>query len=110
MDPRQRPRLIEIIQNLRERITEARGNGWLGEVEGLQVSFDAAMAKLNSLKNSRTDGRPQLVDLGIPVFTDTTSEPPSGTGKPSHASDTPDLVRLPSLADGPDREADPAGR
>ncbi|MGV9245928.1 hypothetical protein [Streptomyces sp. NPDC003710] len=29
-----------------------RANGWLGEVEGLQVSFDTAMAKLNSLKNS----------------------------------------------------------
>lgn len=71
MDPRQRPRLLEIIQNLRERITEARGNGWLGEVEGLQVSFDAAMAKLKSLKNAPTDGRPQLIDLGMPVFTDT---------------------------------------
>ncbi|RZU30215.1 hypothetical protein EV284_5172 [Streptomyces sp. BK022] len=53
LDPRQRPRLIEIIQNLRERIREARANGWLGEVEGLQVSFDAAMAKLNSLSDLR---------------------------------------------------------
>ncbi|GAA0898029.1 MULTISPECIES: hypothetical protein [Streptomyces violaceusniger group] len=70
MDPRQKPRLIEIIQNLRERIREARANGWLGEVEGLRVSFDAAMAKLKSLKNTPTDGRPQLVDLGMPVFTD----------------------------------------
>ncbi|MFD4625736.1 hypothetical protein [Streptomyces sp. NPDC058475] len=69
MDPRQKPRLIEIIQNLRERIREARANGWLGEVEGLQGSFDAAMAKLSSLKRSPTDGRPQLVDLGMPVFT-----------------------------------------
>ncbi|MCX0241920.1 hypothetical protein [Streptomyces drozdowiczii] len=60
MDPRQRPRRIEIIQNLRERITEARGNGWLGEAEGLQVSFDFVMAKLNSLKRTPTDGRPQL--------------------------------------------------
>ncbi|MFJ9080084.1 hypothetical protein ACIRO3_33345 [Streptomyces sp. NPDC102278] len=86
MDPRQRPRLIEIIQNLRERITEARGNGWLGEVEGLQVSFDAAMAKLNSLKNSRTDGRPQLVDLGMPLITDPAprqrQETPSPDGTP----------------------------
>jgi integrase len=66
VDPRQKPRLIEIIQNLRERIREARANGWLGEVEGLQVSFDAAMAKLKSLKSIPTDGRPQLVDLGMP--------------------------------------------
>ncbi|MFE6063659.1 tyrosine-type recombinase/integrase [Streptomyces sp. NPDC056431] len=69
MDPRQRPRLLEIIQNLRERIREAHANGRLGEVEGLQVSFDAAMAKLNSLKRAPTDGRPHLVDLGMPVFT-----------------------------------------
>ncbi|WP_055524724.1 hypothetical protein [Streptomyces graminilatus] len=70
IDPRRRSRLIEIIQNLREHIREARANGWIGEVEGLQVSFDAAMAKLNGLKRSSTDGRPQLVDLGMPVFTD----------------------------------------
>ncbi|MEV7466307.1 site-specific integrase [Streptomyces kronopolitis] len=82
MDPRQRPRLIEIIQNLRERIREARANGWLGEVEGLQVSFDAAMVKLNSLKRSPTDGRPQLVDLGMPVFTDHAPSPRQGPGGP----------------------------
>jgi hypothetical protein len=70
IDPRQRPRLIEIIQNLRERIREARGNGWLGEVEGLQVSLDAATAKLNNLSRAPADCRPQLVDLGMPVFTD----------------------------------------
>jgi hypothetical protein len=75
MEPRQRPRLLEIIQNLRERITEARGNGWLGEVEGLQVSFDAALAKLKGLKRAPADGRPQLVDLGMPVFTDVALSP-----------------------------------
>jgi hypothetical protein len=82
MDPRQNPRLIEIIQNLRERIREARANGWLGEVEGLQVSFDAAMAKLKSLKAIPTDGRPQLVDLGMPVFTDDAPPPQPDEGKP----------------------------
>ncbi|WP_255306572.1 hypothetical protein [Streptomyces sp. Wb2n-11] len=66
-------RLIEIIRNLRERITEARANGWLGEVEGLQVSLNAAMAKLTSLNRTPTDGRPQLVDLGMPIFNDTPS-------------------------------------
>ncbi|MGW1328299.1 hypothetical protein ACWD64_37940 [Streptomyces antibioticus] len=44
------------MQNLRDRIRKARANGWLGEVEGLQVSFDAAMAKLKSLKNIPTAG------------------------------------------------------
>ncbi|WP_405685291.1 hypothetical protein [Streptomyces sp. NBC_00057] len=82
MDPHQRPRLIEITQNLRERIREARANGRLGEVEGLQVSFDAAMAKLNSLKNTPADGRPQLVDLGMPVFTDDAPPPQPDAGEP----------------------------
>lgn len=86
IDPRQRSRLTEIIQNLRERIREARAIGWLGEVEGLQVSFDAAMAKLNSLKRSPTDGRPQLVDLGIPVFTDHAPPPQQGPGGPDYRS------------------------
>ncbi|MGP3691320.1 tyrosine-type recombinase/integrase [Streptomyces sp. IBSNAI002] len=94
MDPCQRPRLIEIIQNLRERITEAIGNGWLGELEGLQVSFDAAMAKLNSLKNSRTDGRPQLVVLGMPLITDPAPPPETGDSDPRE----------------PGRHAGPAGR
>lgn len=82
IDPRQRGRLIEIIHNLRERTREARGNGWLGEVEGLQVSLDAATAKLSSLSRPRTDGRPQLVDLGMPVLTDHASSP--APGLPEH--------------------------
>ena len=38
MDPKQRGRLVEIIRNLEDRITEARLNGWRGEVQGLQTS------------------------------------------------------------------------
>jgi hypothetical protein len=34
VSPQQRPRLTDIIRNLHERITEARMNGWLGEVQG----------------------------------------------------------------------------
>ncbi|MFF6888525.1 tyrosine-type recombinase/integrase [Streptomyces sp. NPDC012421] len=81
IDPRQRSRLIEIIQNLRERIREARGNGWLGEVEGLQVSLDAATTKLNSLGRGVADGRPEPVDLGMPVFTDPAPPPPREPGE-----------------------------
>lgn len=33
------------------------------------------MAKLNSLKRTPTDGRSQLVDIGIPVLTDTEKPP-----------------------------------
>jgi hypothetical protein len=67
VDPRQRPRLIEIIRNLTDRIDEARTNGWLGEVQGLQISLDAARAKLASLdRTSRPDGG--ITQLGIPVI------------------------------------------
>ncbi|SEC34095.1 hypothetical protein SAMN05216489_00485 [Streptomyces sp. 3213] len=70
LDPQQQPRLIEIIRNLRERVTEVRATGWLGEVEGLQVSLNAAVAKLTSLDRTSADGCPQLLDLGMPLFTD----------------------------------------
>jgi len=68
IDPRQRPRLMEIIHNLTERIAEAKLNGWLGEVEGLQVSQRAAEAKLATL--DRAPGAPtaRITDLGLPVL------------------------------------------
>ncbi|HEV2347536.1 MAG TPA: hypothetical protein VGS97_25820 [Actinocrinis sp.] len=50
MDPKQRPRLAEIIHNLSDRIEEAHMNGRLGEVEGLQVSLAAAKEKLRAWK------------------------------------------------------------
>ncbi|MFC4516425.1 hypothetical protein [Streptomyces ehimensis] len=40
------------------------------------------MAKLNSHKNSPTDGRLQLVDLGMPVFTDDAPPPQPEAGEP----------------------------
>jgi hypothetical protein len=67
IDPRQRARLVEIIHNLDERITEARHNGWLGEVQGLRTSLDAARKKLVAL--DRTSGpRPSVADLGLPAI------------------------------------------
>jgi site-specific recombinase XerD len=72
--PTARPRLMEIIANLRDRISEAKLNGWFGEVEGLKVSLEAASRKLVSL--DRMQDRPPSgpVNLGIPVITD---PPPS---------------------------------
>jgi hypothetical protein len=40
--PAQRARLIQIHDNLIDRITEAHQQGWLGEVDGLNVSLAAA--------------------------------------------------------------------
>jgi len=65
VDPAQRPRLAEITHNLTARIAEARANGWLGEVEGLKTSLEAAQRKLTSL--DRRQGR-EVTDLGIPVL------------------------------------------
>lgn len=45
-DPAQRDRLAEIRDNLIARINEAEHEGWLGEVEGLQVSLAGAEDKL----------------------------------------------------------------
>lgn len=60
IDPDQRHRLEAIAANLRERLTEARDKGWLGEVQGLHVSLDAATAKLNRLDHN------QQTNLGMP--------------------------------------------
>ena len=68
VSPQQRPRLTEIIRNLRERITEARMNGWLGEVQGLEVSLEAAKRKLASLDRSiERNRRSGPTDLGMPA-------------------------------------------
>jgi hypothetical protein len=64
-DPAQRARLGEIRDNLMARIAEAETEGWLGEVEGLQVSLAGAEEKLRQLDRSR--GQQTAVDLGIPT-------------------------------------------
>lgn len=71
VDPRARTRIIEITHNLRDRIAEARANGWTGEVEGLRTSLHAAAAKLASLDRMRnldeSDQR-RVIDLGFPLI------------------------------------------
>jgi hypothetical protein len=65
VSPRQRPRLLEIIHNLADRITEARASGWLGEVQGLETSLAKAKEKLASLDRSHHNGP---VNLGVPII------------------------------------------
>lgn len=62
VDPAQRTRLAEIIDNLHARQNEARDKGWLGEVQGLQTSIEAATTKLNNLDHSRQ------TRLGMPTL------------------------------------------
>ncbi|MFJ2241815.1 tyrosine-type recombinase/integrase [Streptomyces sp. NPDC087859] len=67
-DPAQRGRLVEIRDNLIARITEARTEGWLGEIEGLEVSLSGARDKL-ALLDAEQGSAGQTVDLAMPSFT-----------------------------------------
>jgi hypothetical protein len=53
LDLAARPRLAAIIENLNDRVQEARMNGWPGEVQGLQSSLDKAIQKLVQLDRAR---------------------------------------------------------
>jgi len=65
-DPDQRDRLVDIHHNLQARIAEAEREGWLGEIEGLQVSLAGARSKLDQI-DRRSDKHP-AVALGIPTL------------------------------------------
>lgn len=75
VDPKQRNRLIEIIHNLGERITEAQHNGWLGEVQGLHTSLETAKGKLANLDRTARNSPRNLTNLGIPQLR---TQPPPG--------------------------------
>lgn len=67
MDPDERGRLVEIRDNLNDRIAEAEREGWLGDVEGLPVSRDAAKEKVDQL-DARQKKKESPVFMGIPSF------------------------------------------
>lgn len=64
-DPEQRHRLIEIRDNLTDRITEAQREGWIGEIEGLQVSLTGANDKIDLI--DRRTNKHTVTDLGLPT-------------------------------------------
>ncbi len=66
-DPAQRQRLVEIRDNLTARIAEAEREGWLGELEGLQVSLAGAENKLAQIDRRTRNRSP--IHLGIPALT-----------------------------------------
>ena len=69
-DPAQRPRIAEIRDNLIARISEAEHQGWLGEVEGLNISLAGANDKLANIDRR---ARRQPVNLGIPAIRPTSN-------------------------------------
>jgi hypothetical protein len=66
-DPAQRPRLVDIRDNLKARIAEAEREGWLGEVEGLKISLSGAEDKLTQI--DQRPNRSTTVQLGFPTLT-----------------------------------------
>jgi integrase len=68
-DPAQRQRLLDVRENLLARIDEARREGWLGEVEGLQISLAGARTKLAQVEQMTSTSPRQPVQLGIPART-----------------------------------------
>ena len=68
LDPAQRPQLVDIRDNLRTRIDEARREGWIGEADGLAISLAAAQQKLVQLDD--LTAHRAAIHLGIPGFPD----------------------------------------
>ena len=68
-DPAERSRLVDIRDNLAERIAEAESKGWLGEAEGLRVSLDGARQKLAQM-DLIAERRTNSVNLGMPTFSE----------------------------------------
>lgn len=66
-DPADRPRLVEIAENLEARVAEAEREGWLGEVEDLAVSLQGARDKVAQIDASIAR-KNQAVHLGMPTF------------------------------------------
>jgi len=74
-DPAQHDRLVEIRDNLTARIAEAQREGWLGEVEGLQVSLAGANDKLAQIDRRDPSRNRTTVDLGMPTVPPPSSPP-----------------------------------
>jgi hypothetical protein len=69
VSPDQRPRLVDIRDNLIARIDEAQHEGWTGEADGLKISLAAANAKL-AQADQLAARRTAAVHLGTPAFHD----------------------------------------
>ncbi|MGW1238489.1 tyrosine-type recombinase/integrase [Streptomyces bobili] len=63
--PEEKPRLEVIRDNLSDRIAEAEREGWLGEVEQLSVSRDAADEKIEQIE-AQQKRKDSPIFLGIP--------------------------------------------
>lgn len=72
-DPSQRPRLEELIEALEDRKIEAAQRGWLGELEGIEISLNAAQEKLRQMARQvslgmRLSPQPDIADESEALF------------------------------------------
>lgn len=58
---------MEIRDNLEARIIEAKREGWIGEVEGLQVSLTGAKDKIAQI-DATLQRQTSEVTFGMPTF------------------------------------------
>ncbi|RLU76976.1 hypothetical protein CTZ27_38440 [Streptomyces griseocarneus] len=75
-------RLIEIRDNLTDRIAEAEREGWIGDVEQLGVSRDAAQEKIAQLE-ARRERKESPVFLGIPTLAQIAGRTAAGRNEPA---------------------------
>ncbi|MEU7156022.1 hypothetical protein AB0A98_06195 [Streptomyces chrestomyceticus] len=66
-DPRERRCLVEIRDNLVDRIAEAKREGWLGDVKGHGTTLEGAKDKLAQM-DAQTASTRQSIYLGMPSF------------------------------------------
>jgi hypothetical protein len=83
-DPKQSARLIEIQDNLKARLIEAKKGGWLGDVEGLNITLSGAAQKLAPMDSIEQSTRGDVVGPRQPrvhVSTPSRSEAPGASGQ-----------------------------
>jgi hypothetical protein len=89
--PTQRGRLEEIRDNLQARIAEATREGWLGEVEGLQVSLAGAQDKLAQI-DATLRRQATTTQLGMPSFGQIAGRTPAASSPSGHPTQCAEAV------------------
>jgi hypothetical protein len=92
VDPRQRKRLVEVTDNLQQRLDEAIQHRWLREVQGLQISLDAARAKLTAVDRTARKATSGPTFLGLPNSLCESGRP--AQGRPRQQSERVTKVQL----------------
>jgi methylphosphotriester-DNA--protein-cysteine methyltransferase len=101
-DPAERSRLVEISDNLAERIAEAESEGWLGEAERLRVSLDGARHKLAQM-DLIAEQRASSVNLGMPTLSQTAARTTTTTDPLGELSTDNESDELEDAAERPGR-------